>query len=553
MGHTRTSLVLLVVAALLLTPSLVLGTLISHSSPQNLTWGSQFADQIRAGVVYPRWLPDSFDGLGGPAFYFYAPISFWADALLSLVTFDVFSVSYRQSLASLLLLWASGLAMHAWLKAAAASPRAAFYGALAYMAAPYHLLDHYYRGAFAEFAAYAVLPLVALGVHRVAENRRFGPAVLAGAYAALLMTHLPTALLITLTALPMYVLYRGWRLGAVLPAAGFFVRCAMSGALGLGLSAIFLVPALTLQGWISSEKFWVPGYRIEDWLLLRFLLIPDPWFRLTDMMEIIAWLAAAYAIAAIGVAAALAQARGRPGWRSEAAFWALVCVVCLALIAGLLPWFWQIPFVAKVQFPWRLMIAVEFAAITAICLAPWRRRARAALIIMGVAILALVPGVSEMALGIFVRTHVSMVQQDTPQDLKQFMPAGYSQRPGAGYAELGLEPLKDVPAISCSPAAAVCSATAERFGAMRLTVESDAPTTVVLRRFFFPAWQIDGVAAVVPTDPLKLVSFVAPAGRHTFHLRRTALPEEQWGWALSGLSLILLLVWTAVEWRIRRS
>lgn len=81
----RTALILLVVAALLLSPSLVLSTLISHSSPQNLTWGSQFADQIRGGVLYPRWLPDSFDGLGGPAFYFYAPVSFWVDALLSLV------------------------------------------------------------------------------------------------------------------------------------------------------------------------------------------------------------------------------------------------------------------------------------------------------------------------------------------------------------------------------------------------------------------------------------------------------------------------------------
>jgi hypothetical protein len=464
------------------------------------------------------------------------------------VTFDALSVSYRLSLASLLLLWASGLAMHAWLKAAAASPRLALYGALAYMAAPYHLLDHYYRGAYAEFAAYAVLPLVALGVHRVAEERRFGSAMLAGAYAALLMMHLPTALLISLTALPMYVLYRGWRLGAALPAAGFFVRCALSGALGLGLSAVFLIPALTLQDWISSEKFWAPGYRVEDW----FLLTPERWFRPADMMEIIASFAAAYAIAAMGVAAALAQARVRQGWRSEAALWAFVCLVGLVLIAGLLPWFWQIPFVAKVQFPWRLMIVVEFAAITALCLMPWRRRSRAALLIMGVAVLALAPGASETAQGILTRTNVSRIHRDAPQDLKQFMPAGFSQRPGAGYAELGLEPLKDVPAISCLPAATVCSAMNERFGAMRLTIESNAPTTVVLRRFFFPGWWIDGIAAVVPTDPLRLVSFVAPAGRHTFHLRRTALPEEQWGWALSGLSFVLLLVWMATEWRIKR-
>ena len=59
---------------LLLAPSLVLGTLISHSSPQNLTWAGQFAEQFRAGILYPRWMPQSFDGLGSPAFYFYPPM-----------------------------------------------------------------------------------------------------------------------------------------------------------------------------------------------------------------------------------------------------------------------------------------------------------------------------------------------------------------------------------------------------------------------------------------------------------------------------------------------
>lgn len=164
MSRARSASIQLIVAALLLAPSLVLGTMWSHSSPQNCTWAAQFADQFRAGIVYPRALPDSFDHLGGPTFYFYPPLAFWVDALLSAVTFDFFSTSYRLSLSSLLLLWASGLSMQAWLEAHGTSARAALFGALAYMAGPYHLVDHYYRGAYAEFAAYAVLPLVALSI-----------------------------------------------------------------------------------------------------------------------------------------------------------------------------------------------------------------------------------------------------------------------------------------------------------------------------------------------------------------------------------------------------
>src|SRR5260370_32727445 len=104
------------------------------------------------------------------------------------------------------------------------------------MAGPYHLLDHYYRGAYAECAAYVVLPLIALAIRRIAERRRFGPVLFAVAYAALAMTHLPTALLISVTALPAYVLHLGLRLGAAKPALGFFVRCPLPGARRLWLA-----------------------------------------------------------------------------------------------------------------------------------------------------------------------------------------------------------------------------------------------------------------------------------------------------------------------------
>ena len=444
---------LAIASAVLLAPSLLEGTMISHSSPQNMTWAAQFADQFRAGVLYPRWLPASFLGLGSPTFYFYPPIAFWVDALLSVVTFDALSVSYRLSFSSLILLWASGVAMHAWLKEEAVSPRVAFYGALAYVAAPYHLLDHYYRGAYAEFAAYVVLPLVVLSVRQIATGRRFGVVFLAISYAALPMAHLPTSLLISVTAVPMYVLYRGWRLGAAKPAAAFFARCALGGALGLGLASIYLFPAMTLQDWIPADTFWGGYYLVDRW----FLLTPGRWPEPRDMMMIIASIAVAYAIAAIGVLVVVSRDRASGGWRSEAAFWAVACLVCVLLVAGAVPWFWELPFVAKVQFPWRLMIVVEFAGITALCLVPWPLRARAMSYLFIVAIIALIPGLGEMGTGIVRRIVVSLIQPDPPADLKQFLPAGYPQKRG-GYAELSLGPVEGLPTISCVPEPRICRA-----------------------------------------------------------------------------------------------
>src|SRR5260370_1027169 len=136
------------------------------------------------------------------------------------------------------------------------------------MAPHYHLLGHCYRGPVAGSRAFLLLPLVAWAVRRVAEERPFAVAALAVAYAALPLAHLPTAVLISLTAVPLYVLYRGWRLGGPRAALAFFGRCALGGALGLGLAAIYLLPALSLQHWISSDSFWTKDYQVDRWFLM---------------------------------------------------------------------------------------------------------------------------------------------------------------------------------------------------------------------------------------------------------------------------------------------
>jgi uncharacterized membrane protein len=174
----RAAWILALAAVLLLSPSLLVGTMDSQSSPQNLTWAEQFSEQFRAFVLYPRWLPESFLGLGSPAFYFYAPLAFWIDALLSVVTFNALPLPYRLTLSWMVILWASGLAMQAWLRRETGNGRIALWGAVAYMAAPYHLFDYFVRGAFAEFTAYLFLPLIFLSIRR--------PVLLALSYAGLI-------------------------------------------------------------------------------------------------------------------------------------------------------------------------------------------------------------------------------------------------------------------------------------------------------------------------------------------------------------------------------
>lgn len=516
----RAFLALLAAATLLMAPSLVLGSFVTHSSPQNLTWATQFAEQFRAGVPYPRWMPESFDGLGGPAFYFYPPMPFWADALLSVVTFDALTVPYRLAVASALLLLASGLAMQAWLVQQTANARAALWGAIAYMAAPYHLLDHYMRGAHAEFTAFVFLPLVLLAVRR--------PVLFAVCYGGLLMSHLPTALLLSATILPAWAICSLRNRREVL-------ELAMAALLGAGLAGIYLLPALSLQGWISAEQLWAPFYRVERW----FLVTPEQWPE-PYIMQIVLSMAVAYAMLSVGIWAFFRT-------RREAIFWAATSTVCLFLLAGLVPWFWSLPQLAKVQFPWRLMGLVELAVITAFCHArpPLHR---GTVYLLAAAAAALAPGLALAVGDTLERVDYALARGPLAmRDVKEYEPRGYPQDKALGYAQLGLEPVAGVPPIACTPPPRLCRATAERFGAMRIEIDADGPTEVVLRRFFFLSWQLDPPLALAPTERLRLVSFVAPAGRHAWQLQQRVLTIERIGWTASGLSLLLLVLLRALN------
>jgi hypothetical protein len=535
LSASRPALIVGLAALLFLAPSLVLGTHVTHSSPQNLTWAAQFSEQFRAGILYPRWMPSSFDGLGGPNFYFYPPLAFWIDALASVATGNLLSLSYRLAVSSALILFATGLAMHAWLKVEAHSPRVALWGAIAYMAAPYHLLDHYMRGALAEFTAYAALPLVMLGIRSIASGRRSGPPTLALGYAALVMSHLPTALLASCTVIPAYVLFRarGW---------GALWRCAAAGTLGLGLAAVYLLPALTLQDWISADAWWVPLYDPRNWLLFW----PQRWAPEPQLMSSIALLSAGATLIAIGLGVVWRRVPASDPRRSELAFWMAASLGCLALMAGVVPWVWRIDIMARVQFPWRLMSLVEFAIITGLCVAPLDRLGRGGRTLFVVAAVMIVPAIVLIGTNAIARFTITLSGEPLDQrDVKPNEPRGFPQDPRTGYDELGLAPLAKIGAISCTPAASVCTAQADRFGAMRLHIESTQPTTVVLRRFFFPAWRLEPELPLSASDPFKLVSFTAPAGNAEFQLVRVMLPAERWGWWLSGVSLALLLVWLA--------
>src|SRR5271169_5258676 len=56
-------------------------------------------------------MPDSFDRLSSPAFYIYPPLTFWIDAVVSVVTANVLPVVHRLALVFVLIQYRAGLAI----------------------------------------------------------------------------------------------------------------------------------------------------------------------------------------------------------------------------------------------------------------------------------------------------------------------------------------------------------------------------------------------------------------------------------------------------------
>lgn len=493
----RATLIFAVAALVLMAPALILGAPGIDSAIYTHVWTQQYAAEMARGVVYPRWLPQSFEGLGAPTFYFYPPLAFHLSGALAMVLDVRFAVSW----AGALMLFGSGLAMYAWLRSKT-SDGFAILGGLIYMASPYHLTDFYVRAALAEFAAFVWIPLIALAIEK--QDRRWGGPLLALAYAALICTHLPMALLTSVALIPAIVVRASWDSPTVA------LRCALAGLAGVAVSALYLLPALTLQDQVMMPRvMWAAHFDAQNWSALRLLEpSPDPFLKPLSLF------AAGWTLVALTT-----MLRG-------ARFWPLLTLAIAILSLGLTPLF-ELPLLDKVQFPWRALALIEFAAITAVVV--WRPR----WVWAALGALLLVPGVDT-----FARTgavamsrplnadHVAM-----GLDAPEYLPSAYTPVPKGRYPT-GIERYR-----GALVRGAADNVRTGADGSVVLTATADGPIT--LRRANFPRWRVTGPAGAVEVEPGALVTFQARAGQ-SYRIEARATRAEHVGGAVSLLGLILV-------------
>ncbi len=333
-------ILIVVGAAVLLTiPLAIQGITKGGDLPNHFHFALPFYDELRAGNWHPGWLADSNWGYGDARFRFYPPGLYYLLAATRLLTGNWY---YAAICAFGILTIISGVGAYWWARHFC-EPRIAATAGILYLIAPYHINELYQASFLAEYAACAVLPFNFMFVERICRRRKaIDIAGLSASYAVLILTHLPLAVIGSLTLL-VYALIRLEKENRV----SSVLRLGFSVMLGLGASAFFWGTMLAELKWIkgstiASNPYY--DYRMNFVFSRSSLTNLNNWYANLLGLGMIAFLLPAFLMTF-----RIVRSRER-GVKSL--IW--ISLVSMLMVTPLSYPFWKvIPKLSEVQFPWR--------------------------------------------------------------------------------------------------------------------------------------------------------------------------------------------------------
>ena len=408
----------------------------AHDARHSVYFVFELDRSIQDGVLYPRWQPDFSFGYGYPFFNIYGPLASYAAEAFHLLGF---SFTGAVKIVFALSITLSGLAMYAFVRRALAGNNpeqgararlAALVAAVAYMVIPYRLVDVYVRAALAESVAYVFIPLVLWGAWATVRQPRLSNVIgLAVTYAALVLTSPLVALLFSLILavyLAMLALARisgsdAWRRRSreSWPAlAGYLAHVAAPAVfglgLGLGLSAGFILPAMTESRYVRVDQWYGGRYAwggdfVEFYQLFSpswgfGASVPGPDDGLSFQLGVVPVVLGLFALGMLASRWRRSRSEAghvRPGDLPDlllGIFFAGLGIVAVWLMLGASEPVWRVlPLARLVQFPWRLLSVTTVAGaflcgLTAYGLRPAARFIEpVALVLAGLLILGSLP------------------------------------------------------------------------------------------------------------------------------------------------------------------
>lgn len=514
----------------------------SHEGYSYVVRVVEYADAIRGGDLYPRWLPDFYNGYGSPYFVFYAPLLFGVSALLAIVTG---SPVIGLKLCILFATMAAGVGMYKAVHGETRRADAALLAAAVYLGAPYRITNVYVRGDLAEYTALSLLPWAicfyrALSREPDAERAvrfGFGAAI---CHAATMMTHTITGF--WGTAALFFV-----NLGS---SAGLWRRRAspqlgmLWGAFGsaLGMSAIYTVPALVEKRYVPVETM-LTGYHDTA---IQYLLRAD-FMNHGGQFFLVPLLISA------GILSLVALIVPRRSVRP--ALWATGALSCAFLSSRFGTRFWELrlPLQSFIQFPWRLHGIADLAASMSIgtAWAVFVRRGSwsegGALALGAIALLDAIPVVavnrSMEPKAVAASPYSVRAKLHSATNVNEYLPKVVTKYP---------DHTPEAVANSTSDIDVISSVSVGTDHDLLVRVSKSAELPLALHQF--PGWHVTTVAgpasAAIKTTPAGLIALALPIpGEYSLRVSFGSTPVHIVGGLASLLAVLGL--WPGLRWIAR--
>jgi hypothetical protein len=350
--------VILLAAAAAVAPQLLRGNSCGHDFDFHLVSWFDCLNSWRHGILYPHWAPSANYGAGEPRFIFYPPLTWMLGAALGLILpWNLVPIAL-----TFVILAATGLATRALARQAFSDGAATLAGCAALFSG-YTLFTAYERSAFGELTGGFWIPLLLLLLLRDRNpsqsliRRAFdgSTALLALVVAGTWLSNAPLGVmasyLLVAVALAAALLQKSW---------APIVRALTAAAVGIGLAAVYLIPAAWEMRWIDIRQATDdPGEMIENsWLFARH---SNPLLQLHDVeLQRVSIIAVAMITLAL---AGVLVSRLRNTLPAKLSWWLPLALIPFAILflqfQISLPVWNLLPKLRFLQFPWRWLVVLE--------------------------------------------------------------------------------------------------------------------------------------------------------------------------------------------------
>ncbi len=364
-------------------PQLIRGNSCGHDFNVHLVSWLDCLNAWRHGILYPHWASSPNYGAGEPRFVYYPPLTWMLGAALgAILPWNLAAIALTFLILAATGLATRALALEAFGRDALGDLPATLAGCVSIFSG-FTLFTAYERCAFPEFAGGFWLPLVILFALRDRPDQAVIPSegrdsdrsrrtcflrllrrafngstvplalALAGAWLSNLPLGVIAGYLLASIALLWAIVNKSW---------APLLRAVVATVLGLGLAAIYWLPATFERHWVDiSQATNDPGYNFENsWAFARHA---NPILAMHDIiLRQVSWIAVSM-IAVSLIAILICYFRGSLPKPEKKHWWiplAAIPVVVLFLLFPISRFVWHtLPEMAFLQYPWRWLEAVE--------------------------------------------------------------------------------------------------------------------------------------------------------------------------------------------------